>query len=267
MNSRKGIESPNMEAADRVESDIPTAPGLLIPADIHDAMSRTACASACGALRFARGIDALVSSFHPLRNTSASETHYNADPHDLIDAVVELRSPGSRDPGHLPLAPALGGRAEPDRPARELLRLGPPDHRLAARPGPRGPRLAARPRLVPGAPLEIVPSPEAGRSSGEVAVEPGRRPAKLLLSFPGPSRSDSGVAGSRPSLVREHHCSMQRTLIIFKPDCVQRRLVGPILARFEAKGLRIAAMKLVQVDRTRPRSTTASTRASRSSMA
>ena len=41
---------------------------------------------------------------------------------------------------------------------------------------------------------------------------------------------------------------MQRTLIIFKPDCVQRRLVGPILARFEAKGLRLAALKLVQVD-------------------
>jgi nucleoside-diphosphate kinase len=43
---------------------------------------------------------------------------------------------------------------------------------------------------------------------------------------------------------------MQRTLIIFKPDCVQRRLVGPILARFESKGLRLAALKLMRVDRT-----------------
>jgi nucleoside-diphosphate kinase len=42
---------------------------------------------------------------------------------------------------------------------------------------------------------------------------------------------------------------MHRTLIIFKPDCVQRRLVGRILARLEAKGLRIAALKLIQVDR------------------
>jgi nucleoside-diphosphate kinase len=42
---------------------------------------------------------------------------------------------------------------------------------------------------------------------------------------------------------------MQKTLIIFKPDCVQRRLVGQILARFETKGLRIAALKLIQVDR------------------
>src|SRR5689334_14631951 len=43
---------------------------------------------------------------------------------------------------------------------------------------------------------------------------------------------------------------MQRTLVIFKPDCVQRRLVGQILQRFEAKGLRLAALKLIQVDRT-----------------
>ena len=42
---------------------------------------------------------------------------------------------------------------------------------------------------------------------------------------------------------------MQRTLIIFKPDCVQRRLVGEILRRFESKGLRVAALKLLQVDR------------------
>lgn len=37
---------------------------------------------------------------------------------------------------------------------------------------------------------------------------------------------------------------MERTLIIFKPDAMHRMLVGQILARFEAKGLRLAAMKL-----------------------
>lgn len=42
---------------------------------------------------------------------------------------------------------------------------------------------------------------------------------------------------------------MDRTLVIFKPDCVQRRLVGRILERFESKGLRIAALKTLQVDR------------------
>ncbi len=38
---------------------------------------------------------------------------------------------------------------------------------------------------------------------------------------------------------------MERTLLILKPDAVQRHLVGTILARFEAKGLRIAALKLL----------------------
>jgi nucleoside-diphosphate kinase len=42
---------------------------------------------------------------------------------------------------------------------------------------------------------------------------------------------------------------MQRTLIIFKPDCVQRRLVGQILQRFEAKGFHVVALKLMQVVR------------------
>src|SRR6516165_2605250 len=42
---------------------------------------------------------------------------------------------------------------------------------------------------------------------------------------------------------------MQQTLILLKPDCVQRRLVGAITQRFEQKGLRLAGLKLVQVGR------------------
>jgi nucleoside-diphosphate kinase len=42
---------------------------------------------------------------------------------------------------------------------------------------------------------------------------------------------------------------MQQTLILLKPDCVQRRLAGGVIARFEQKGLRLAALKLVQADR------------------
>ncbi len=41
---------------------------------------------------------------------------------------------------------------------------------------------------------------------------------------------------------------MERTLILLKPDAVQRGLVGRILARFEAKGLKIAGMKLMRMD-------------------
>ncbi len=39
---------------------------------------------------------------------------------------------------------------------------------------------------------------------------------------------------------------VQRTLILLKPDCVQRGLVSEALSRFERKGLRIVGMKLVK---------------------
>jgi len=41
---------------------------------------------------------------------------------------------------------------------------------------------------------------------------------------------------------------MERTLIIIKPDAVQRGLMGQIITRFERRGLRIAAMKLIHID-------------------
>lgn len=42
---------------------------------------------------------------------------------------------------------------------------------------------------------------------------------------------------------------METTLIILKPDAVQRRLLGRVIARFEDKGLTIAGMKLMQISR------------------
>lgn len=42
---------------------------------------------------------------------------------------------------------------------------------------------------------------------------------------------------------------MERTLIIIKPDGVQRGLVGEIIRRFEARGLRIIGMKFMSVSR------------------
>ena len=41
---------------------------------------------------------------------------------------------------------------------------------------------------------------------------------------------------------------MEQTLILLKPDAVQRGLIGPILARLEARGLKIAALRLLQMD-------------------
>ena len=40
---------------------------------------------------------------------------------------------------------------------------------------------------------------------------------------------------------------MERTLVLLKPDAVQRALVGEIVSRLERKGLRFAAMKLMRV--------------------
>ena len=40
---------------------------------------------------------------------------------------------------------------------------------------------------------------------------------------------------------------MEHTLVIIKPDAVQRGLIGEITNRFERRGLRIAALKLMQV--------------------
>ena len=42
---------------------------------------------------------------------------------------------------------------------------------------------------------------------------------------------------------------MQRTLVLLKPDCIQRRLIGVLIQRFEQKGLRLAGMKFVQASR------------------
>lgn len=42
---------------------------------------------------------------------------------------------------------------------------------------------------------------------------------------------------------------VQRTLLLVKPDGVQRQLVGRVLSRFEERGLKIVGLKLVQTDR------------------
>jgi nucleoside-diphosphate kinase len=41
----------------------------------------------------------------------------------------------------------------------------------------------------------------------------------------------------------------ERTLVILKPDAVQRGIAGEILSRFERRGLRIAALRLLKVER------------------
>lgn len=40
---------------------------------------------------------------------------------------------------------------------------------------------------------------------------------------------------------------METTLVLLKPSCVQRQLIGEILNRFERRGLRISGMKMMQL--------------------
>lgn len=41
---------------------------------------------------------------------------------------------------------------------------------------------------------------------------------------------------------------MERTLVLIKPDAVQRSLIGEIIGRFEKKGLKLVAMKMVRMN-------------------
>jgi nucleoside-diphosphate kinase len=41
---------------------------------------------------------------------------------------------------------------------------------------------------------------------------------------------------------------VERTLVIIKPDGIQRGLIGPIIARLERRGLKITAMKMIRMD-------------------
>lgn len=50
--------------------------------------------------------------------------------------------------------------------------------------------------------------------------------------------------------LKEIQPNMEKTLVILKPSCVKRSLVGEVIKRFEQKGLRLAGMKMMQLDDT-----------------
>lgn len=57
-------------------------------------------------------------------------------------------------------------------------------------------------------------------------------------------------ACSRPGGEREvYMATIERTLSIIKPDGVDKRVIGDVLSRFESAGLRIAAIRMVHMDR------------------
>jgi nucleoside-diphosphate kinase len=43
--------------------------------------------------------------------------------------------------------------------------------------------------------------------------------------------------------------AVERTFVMIKPDGIQRELIGEIISRFEKKGLKLVALKLMKLDR------------------
>ena len=43
--------------------------------------------------------------------------------------------------------------------------------------------------------------------------------------------------------------SVERTLVLVKPDGVQRRLIGAVITRFEQRGLHLVALRMLRIDR------------------
>ncbi len=53
---------------------------------------------------------------------------------------------------------------------------------------------------------------------------------------------------TKPAARNERLTDLERTLVLLKPDAVQRGLVGKVLARFEERGLAILGMKMMMMD-------------------
>ena len=71
----------------------------------------------------------------------------------------------------------------------------------------------------------------------------------LVIHIYGDARLVSYVSDSQYSESDRKAILLEKTLIIVKPDAVQRGLTGAIITRFEARGLKIIGLKLMQVDR------------------
>ncbi len=74
-------------------------------------------------------------------------------------------------------------------------------------------------------------------------ISPVFERGKTLLE----SESHADFGQISPPFNRGLFTAMERSLVLLKPDCVQRRLVGNIISRFEEKAINIIAMKLIQV--------------------
>ena len=212
---------------------------LEIPRDLHDAMVAHCLGESpmecCGILA---GVAPRVSLFLPLQNVAdvqTRSTRYYADPRDLIAVEKTLRELKLNILAIYHSHPRW--EAVPSRTDLEQNYYGPVPRIIVSLLG-EVPVVRIW-RLDEDAyeelPWRIVESDLPDDSAGGCTYDPSGLYYCSYWIFTTPGAISS---------------SMQRTLIIFKPDCVQRRLVGAILQRFETKGLRVAAMKLIRVART-----------------
>ena len=120
------------------------------------------------------------------------------------------------------------------RPGRMTVGPDPPvrQPRQAATDVPRRSPPRCRPPRYPREPVPHAWSPPARR--GAAIPDPEPRPVRPVARH---ERPDTPMA------------ELQRTLLLVKPDGVQRQLVGRVLTRFEERGLKIVGLKLVHVDR------------------
>ncbi len=96
-------------------------------------------------------------------------------------------------------------------------------------------------------------APDASAATGPVAAgapeAPRCRGRRGSHAFPGRRGGCRGRPDPRTRPIHGGTIVTERTLVLVKPDGVQRQLVGRILGRFEERGLKIVGLKLVAVDR------------------
>ena len=203
----------------------------------------------------------------------------------LAPAVLEATA-GARGPAVAIVrgdAYRIAGHEDEARNAyADAARGGPPERRKRARTKPSKPAaaVASRRRRRRGAPMRPTrparppmtqalrdalgersrsmrlraTRPASPRTTSSMRAPPTatmrrRRPTRMVTRSPDPRPlSDTIPDPTRPA-PKEDMPGTERTLVLIKPDGVQRQLVGRILARYEDRGLRLVGLKLVHVDR------------------
>ena len=154
----------------------------------------------------------------------------------VASALSEARSASQPAVEETAGPPAMQQAGEPsdlpERPTETAPSGAPPES-----PVPRGssPRTATSDHLV-GLGLSGSEAIEPRATACRGAVRPGGPPPPATLPIVSIDR-------------RGIRTVTERTLVLVKPDGVQRQLAGRIIARFEERGLKIVGLKLVQVDR------------------